>query len=70
VVHFSLEQGPIEAPVYAREELPAGHQITGPALIEEYASTTVIFEGDRLTVAPSLELLIDLGETEDTTPEE
>ena len=32
--------------------------IEGPAVVEEYASTTVLFPGDRLTVAETGELLI------------
>jgi N-methylhydantoinase A len=39
-----------DAPTYARAELIAGNKITGPALIEEHASTTVLMPGDRMTV--------------------
>jgi N-methylhydantoinase A len=39
-----------DAPTYRRAELLAGNKITGPALIEEHASTTVLMPGDRLTV--------------------
>lgn len=39
-----------DAPTYARAALLAGNRITGPALIEEHASTTVLMPGDRLTV--------------------
>ena len=38
------------APTYRRAELLAGNRITGPALIEEHASTTVLMPGDRMTV--------------------
>jgi N-methylhydantoinase A len=38
------------APTYRRAELLAGNRISGPALIEEHASTTVLMPGDRLTV--------------------
>jgi len=58
-VHFTAEA--VDAPVYARDALGPGDQIAGPALIEEYASTTVFFDGDRVTVAPSLELLVDVA---------
>jgi N-methylhydantoinase A len=37
--------------VYQREQLPVGYQVTGPAVIEEYASTLVIDEGDVATVS-------------------
>jgi len=33
-----------------RAELLAGNKISGPALIEEHASTTVLMPGDRMTV--------------------
>jgi N-methylhydantoinase A len=38
------------APTYRRSELLAGNRISGPALIEEHASTTVLMPGDRMTV--------------------
>jgi N-methylhydantoinase A len=59
-VHFSPGAGPVDAPIHDRDELAGGTVIDGPALIEEYASTTVLFDGDRATVAPTLELLIDV----------
>jgi N-methylhydantoinase A len=54
------EGGPVPCPVYAREELPAGARLEGPALVSEYGSTTVIFPGDRLEVAPTGELIIEV----------
>jgi N-methylhydantoinase A len=39
-----------DTPTYARSALLAGNKITGPALIEEHASTTVLAPGDQLTV--------------------
>jgi N-methylhydantoinase A len=36
--------------IYDRDRLLAGNRIDGPALIEEYASTTVLWPGDRLEV--------------------
>jgi N-methylhydantoinase A len=41
-VHFSGLQ---RVPVYARERLPAGETVAGPALIEEMGATTVIPPG-------------------------
>jgi N-methylhydantoinase A len=52
----------IECPVHTRESLSVGEQIAGPAIIQEYASTTVLFANDRAEVLPSGELLIHLGE--------
>jgi len=39
-----------DAPTYRRAELLAGNKVSGPALIEEHASTTVLMPGDRMTV--------------------
>jgi N-methylhydantoinase A len=36
--------------VFWRPALLAGNRITGPALIEEYASTTLLLPGDALEV--------------------
>jgi len=51
----------VSCPVYQRGELGAGVRIKGPALIEEHGTTTVLFVNDRCTVAPSGELIIDVG---------
>ena len=48
----------IETPVYARNDLKAGHAVTGPALIEENASVTVLAPGKSLTVDGYGNLLI------------
>lgn len=50
-----------ECPVYQRDELPAGARISGPAAVSEYASTTILHEGDVLTVAASGELVIEIN---------
>jgi N-methylhydantoinase A len=52
------EGGPVECPVYRRDELAARTAIDGPALVSEYGSTTVIFPGDRLVVAETGELIV------------
>ena len=49
-VDFGVLGGQVEAPVYDRARLRAHRVIDGPALIQEYASTTVLPPGDRLTV--------------------
>jgi N-methylhydantoinase A len=40
----------LDTPVYARAELPAGARVDGPAVVEEFGSTTVVFPGQHLTV--------------------
>jgi N-methylhydantoinase A len=42
----------VETLVYDRNELPAGARLDGPAVIEEFGSTTVVFAGQQLTVDP------------------
>jgi len=60
-VHFGVLGGRIDTPLYRRDGLAAGHAITGPALIQEYASTTVLAPGDRLVVDRFGNLDIALG---------
>lgn len=49
-VEFGVLGGLRDTRVYHRDRLKAGHRIDGPALVSEYASTTVLAPGDRLTV--------------------
>jgi N-methylhydantoinase A len=53
---------PVPAPVYERDRLSVGATLSGPATVVEYASTTILFEGDALTVAPSGELVIGINQ--------
>jgi len=46
---------------YDRARLCAGNRISGPALVEEHASTTVLAPGDRLAVDIHGNLLIDVA---------
>jgi len=41
-----------DTPVYDRASLAAGFALDGPAVIEEFGSTTVVFPGQHLTVDP------------------
>jgi N-methylhydantoinase A len=59
-VRFDESDVEIECPVYSRDDLPPGTNFTGPALVSEYGSTTVLFPGDDLSVAPAGELVISL----------
>ncbi|HEX5320158.1 MAG TPA: hydantoinase/oxoprolinase family protein [Stellaceae bacterium] len=49
-----------DASVIDRATLLAGNRLAGPAVIEEYASTTVLYPGDRLTVDEYASLVIDI----------
>ena len=53
---------PVSCPVYDRDKLGSGDVVKGPAAIVEYASTTILFSGDALSVAPSGELVIRLNQ--------
>src|SRR5215510_9071188 len=48
-------------PTYARAALTAGNCISGPALIEEHAATTVLLPGDRLEVDACGHLVIKVA---------
>jgi N-methylhydantoinase A len=60
-VHFDQGNAAVECPVYRREELPAGAELAGPALVSEYGSTTVLFPSDRLRVAETGEMIVSVG---------
>ena len=47
-VHF--DGASVETPIYRRDDLGAGASITGPAIIEEFGSTTVVFPAWQLRV--------------------
>jgi len=49
------------APIFLRPALLAGNRIAGPALIEEYASTTLLMPGDVLEVDAFGNLGIEIG---------
>ena len=53
---------PVRCAVYDRERLHVGQTVDGPAAITEYASTTIIFAGDKLTMAPGGELIIRINQ--------
>jgi N-methylhydantoinase A len=57
-VYFAAAGGRVATPVYRRHELPAGFELEGPAIIEEYSATTVIDPGDRMQVGRLGELNI------------
>ncbi len=64
LVYFKDAKTAGECPIYRREKLPAGYRIEGPSIIQEYASTTVLFPGDSCFVAPTGEIVITVGEGE------
>jgi len=50
----------VQADVYRREDLGPGARISGPAIVQELSSSTIVPPGARLTVDPHGNLLIEL----------
>ncbi|WP_432561394.1 hydantoinase/oxoprolinase family protein [Kineococcus sp. SYSU DK003] len=55
--------GPVEYALHLREDLLAGDEVTGPAVVVEHTATTVLHAGDVLTVGRLGELVIDIATT-------
>ena len=51
----------VKTPIYQRKNLGIGAKISGPAIIEQFDSTTVIFPGDELHIDRALNLIIDIN---------
>jgi N-methylhydantoinase A len=60
-VVFDDASRPFDAPIYDRDKLGPGATLSGPAVVWEYASTTVLFGGDEGRVAESGELIVRIG---------
>ncbi len=59
-VYFAEAGRHLDTPTYDRAALVAGNRISGPALIEEYASTTVVHPGDTVEVDAFGDLVIEI----------
>ena len=53
--------GYLQTPVYRRETLGAGFSFSGPAIVEEPDSTTVVHPGDTCNVRQDGMLEVELG---------
>jgi N-methylhydantoinase A len=60
-VYLDDARRPVRCPIYDRDGLAAGDAIRGPAIVEEYATTTLLGAGDAATVARSGELVVTIG---------
>jgi N-methylhydantoinase A len=58
--------GMIEARVYDRSALSPGDNADGPAIIEEYGSTTIVRPGDRFEIGSLHEIAISCGNSSGT----
>ncbi len=54
-------KNPLACPVYERSELGGGAVITGPAVIQEIATTTLLWPGDVCRVAETGEMIITVA---------
>ncbi|MBF6098742.1 hydantoinase/oxoprolinase family protein [Nocardia cyriacigeorgica] len=60
-VVFTPDGGPTRVPVFDRAGLLAGNRITGPAVIGEASTTTLVRPGDTVTVDAFGNLLMTIG---------
>ena len=57
-VYFDRASGMTPAPVYDRALLAPGHEVAGPAVVEQLDSTTVVYPGQRAVVDDYRNLVI------------
>jgi N-methylhydantoinase A len=50
VVDFAEGGGPLDCPVYDRARLGPGHRLDGPAVLEQFDSTTLVYPGQTARV--------------------
>ncbi|MEE8516657.1 MAG: hypothetical protein V3T02_08475 [Alphaproteobacteria bacterium] len=60
-VYFRATEGPVETQIFERTTLAPGFHGEGPAVIEEYGSTTLIWPGDRFEIGELGEIRISCG---------
>ncbi len=57
-IYFPQPTGRIDTPIWQRDDLAPGFSTAGPALIEEYSSTTVLYPGDLAMIGELGEIII------------
>ena len=62
-VYFSEAGGYVDCPIYDRYSLPAEAHIPGPAIVEEFDSTTVLHPGYAIRVDRNGNLMIERSPT-------
>jgi N-methylhydantoinase A len=60
-VYIGSAGGRLDATIYHRDTLEPGFGAAGPAVIEEYGSTTVVWPGDRFEIGALHEIRIRCG---------
>jgi N-methylhydantoinase A len=61
-VLFDELDGPVETPIFWRDDLPAGAAFEGPAIVEQVDSTTVVPPGVRAEVDRWLNIRMNISE--------
>jgi N-methylhydantoinase A len=61
-IYFSGERRTFDTGVFLRSSLPCGFRANGPAVIEEYGSTTVVGPNDCFEIGAFGEITIDVGQ--------
>jgi N-methylhydantoinase A len=63
-VYIGNAGGWLDAQIYRRDTLEPGFRAAGPAVIEEYGSTTIVWPGDRFAVGELHEIRIECSGAE------
>ena len=58
-VWLAEARGVVRCPVYDRERLGPGHEIEGPAIVEQMDATTLMLAGQTSIVDPYLNLIVE-----------
>jgi N-methylhydantoinase A len=58
-VYFAETNGFVDCPIYNRYALPAGAALSGPCVVEEFDSTTVVHPGFAVTVDDTGNLIVE-----------
>ncbi len=58
---FPDEKGPLQVSVYHRDNILPGHRFSGPAIVEEYGSTTVIPPRCEVEIDDLENIIISVG---------
>jgi N-methylhydantoinase A len=58
-VYFAEANGYVDCPIYDRYALPASAKLAGPAVVEEFDSTTVVHPGFAVSVDDTGNLIIE-----------
>jgi len=52
---------PLATPVFERHHLSPGQTLTGPAVVEQMDTTTLVFPGDHMSVDDADNLIIEIA---------